>query len=550
MTTQSSIITAKYDPQTREIVLDVPYEYKDRVKLVGALWNKKEKYWYFIEPTLPICEALIELNIVFSPALSKVYNELNFIERSAGAYKRAGFTDLPKDDTHILYGHQNQTRLFGKARGSYADLSDCGTGKTIATLSVINEYWEENNKIKVLVICPKSIIQSSWVADCNKTYPHLKIVPAVGTAEKKLEAFNSDANIYVTNYESMHTKFTFEEEGYDILVCDEAVRLKNPSAKWTKRVTALARIIPKRIIISGLITPNNLMEIYAPFNIVEPSLLGGSFYQFRHKYFTPNPWSYMNKEWVPKKKGFESITSKIERLVIRHKKDDCLDLPEKIYNIRKITMTREQKKFYDEMAKQFITEIEDKTITAVNAGAKLQKLSQITSGFVYHEDDGDKTFTEFHNAKNKELDSMLMGELADEQVIVYCTYKGEIAIFKEMYKDGAFIHGGQSVTSQQEAIQRFKDGDARILFANVQSAKYGLTFTNCSNVIYYSLSYSLDDLYQSQERIHRIGQSKTCNYTFLCADKSVDFRVYKAVMKKQGLNDMVYSMIEDIKGEK
>ena len=202
------------------------------------------------------------------------------------------------------------------------------------------------------------------------------------------------------------------------------------------------------------------------------------------------------------------------------------------------------------MAKQFITEIDDKTITAVNAGAKLQKLSQITSGFVYHEDDGDKTFTEFHNAKNKELDSMLTGELAEEQVIVYCTYRGEIEIFKEMYKDGAFIHGGQSVTAQQEAIEKFKDGTARILFANVQSAKYGLTFTNCSNVIYYSLSYSLDDLYQSQERIHRIGQSKTCNYTFLCADKSVDFRVYKAVMKKQSLNDMVYSMIEDIKGEK
>ena len=213
-------------------------------------------------------------------------------------------------------------------------------------------------------------------------------------------------------------------------------------------------------------------------------------------------------------------------------------------------MTKEQKKFYDEMAKQFITEIDDKTITAVNAGAKLQKLSQITSWFVYHEDDGDKTFTEFHNAKNKELDSMLTGELAEEQVIVYCTYKGEIAIFKEMYKDGVFIHGGQSVTAQQEAIEKFKDGTARILFANVQSAKYGLTFTNCSNVIYYSLAYSLDDLYQSQERIHRIGQSKTCNYTFLCADKSVDFRVYKAVMKKQSLNDMVYSMIEDIKGEK
>ena len=102
MTTQSSIITAKYNPQTREIALDVPYEYKDRVKLVGALWNKDEKYWYFIEPTLPICKALLDLNIVFSPALAKIYNELMFVENNAGAYKRACFTALPKDDPHIL----------------------------------------------------------------------------------------------------------------------------------------------------------------------------------------------------------------------------------------------------------------------------------------------------------------------------------------------------------------------------------------------------------------------------------------------------------------
>lgn len=102
MTTQSSIITAKYNPQTREIALDVPYEYKDRVKLVGALWNKDEKYWYFIEPTLPICKALLDLNIVFSPALAKIYNELMFVENNAGAYKRACLQTCLKM-THIYY---------------------------------------------------------------------------------------------------------------------------------------------------------------------------------------------------------------------------------------------------------------------------------------------------------------------------------------------------------------------------------------------------------------------------------------------------------------
>ena len=84
----------------------------------------------------------------------------------------------------------------------------------------------------------------------------------------------------------------------------------------------------------------------------------------------------------------------------------------------------------------------------------------------------------------------------------------------------------------------------------MQASKYGLTFTNSNNVIYYSLTYSLDDLYQSQERIHRIGQTKNCNYIYMIAQDTIDKKIYRAVTKKQGLNDMLYEMIEEIQTKK
>ena len=142
--------------------------------------------------------------------------------------------------------------------------------------------------------------------------------------------------------------------------------------------------------------------------------------------------------------------------------------------------------------------------------------------------------------------NLLNGELASKPVIVFCTYKGEIEMFKKYYPKASFIYGGQSTSEQEEAIEDFKSGNTRILFANVKASKYGLTFTNCSDVIYYSLSYSLDDVYQSQERIHRIGQTNTCNYIYLITKKTIDERIYKAVNKKQSLNDMVFELIEDI----
>ena len=93
-------------------------------------------------------------------------------------------------------------------------------------------------------------------------------------------------------------------------------------------------------------------------------------------------------------------------------------------------------------------------------------------------------------------------------------------------------------------IIKFKAGETQYMFASVSAAKYGLTFTNCSNVIYYSLNYSLDDFAQSQDRIHRIGQSKTCNYIYLLNKGTVDVQIYRALMKKKKLNELIIDLIE------
>ena len=538
------------------VEFDCDFEHKDKVKSVGAKWNNATKKWYLQYLSYSALKQLMELNdkgeIIFllEGDLFHKYMDLDYQMETATRLKRCGYSDLPNfKDKDNLYSHQKQTLMFGSTLEGYADLSDCGTGKTISTLSVINSKVNDNLEFKALILCPKSIILSGWVEDCEKAFPSLKAIPVIGSANKKLKAFNTPANLYITNYETMNQSFVFEKGDFDMLVCDEAVRLKNSYANWTKRVTELSKIIPYKVIISGLITPNNLQEIYSPFNILMPNILGPSFYQFRDKYFTPNPYSYMNKAWVPKKDSYDEITRKIEPYIIRHKKADCLDLPEKIHTCREIPMSREQSKYYNDMLREFVVYVEDETVTAVSKGAALQKLAQITSGFIYTKDE-EKPFIQFANAKLKELKSIVDGELIGEQIIVFCTYKNEIEMFKKHFPDESFIFGGQNSKAQQEQISIFKEGETRILFANIKASKYGLTFTNCNYVIYFSLSYSLDDMYQSEERIHRIGQKNVCNYIYLMAEKTTDKRVYQSIKKKQGLNDMIYGLIETYKGEK
>jgi len=525
------------------------YEDRDNAKALGARWDKVKKIWFLPYLTYDIMKKLDEHKVPLDIKAEELWKDLKFRFDNAEKIKKAQVNDLPNFNCDVkLYDHQKKTSCFGQSIGSYADLSDCGTGKTISTLSIISHNTTSNSQYKCLVVAPKSIIVPSWCEDA-KLFKNIKIVPVMGSKKQKMEAFNKDANVYVTNYETMNQGFNFEDS-FDMIVCDEAVRLKNPYAGWTKAIKKISRTIKHKIIISGLITPNNLQEIFAPFDIVEPHILGKSFYQFRNKYFAPNPFSYMNKEWVPKKGAHEAIMEKIKPYIIRHDKDECLDLPEKIQTVRQIDMSQKQREIYIGMAKSFIAEVKDKTITAVNAGAKIQKLQQITSGFLYTEEDNKSSTVFFNNNKQKELSNLLSGELTGKQVIVFCTYKGEIEMFKKEYpNDSAFIYGGQSDEEQKKAIEDFKNNNVRLLFANVKASKYGLTFTNCSDVIYYSLSYSLDDVYQSQERVHRIGQKKVCNYIYLNAKKTIDNRIYNAVMKKQSLNDMLFELIEDLKNK-
>jgi len=393
-----------------------------------------------------------------------------------------------------------------------------------------------------MIIAPKSIILTGWIADVHKFVPHIMITPCIGTRTQKLKGFNSVSTIYISNYETYHGKFDFADEGYDILVCDEAIKLKNPRAKWTKEITSLSKHIPHVILLSGLLTPNNLQEIYSPVNIIAPNLLGKSFWSFRSHYFTPNPYSFQQKEWVPKAGAEKAIMDLVRPYVIRHTKEECLDLPEQIFSVREVDMTARQLKYYIQMKKEMVLTLKDGNVPATTKATVLNKLSQISSGFIY---DQEKKTHRFESSKLKELDDIITGELQNEKVLIFYTYKGEVEVFKEKYPEASFITGGQNAEDQAQSIRDFQDGDVRLMFASVSAAKYGITLTACSNVVYFSLNYSLDDMEQSKARVHRIGQSKVTNYIYLLSKNSVDKRIYNAILKKQSLNEIINGMIEE-----
>ena len=242
------------------------------------------------------------------------------------------------------------------------------------------------------------------------------------------------------------------------------------------------------------------------------------------------------------------LTEKLEKFSYRVLKEDCLDLPPKVFTKRIIELTDEQKKVYAQMKREAVAELEGKVMSTMNVMTQLMRLHQVTCGHFKADDD---TITEI---KNNRIDSLL--ELLEEtegKVIIWANYRADIknivAALKKAYGDASTVeyHGGVDPTLRQENIALFqeKNGPTRYFVGNAQTGGYGITLTAANTVVYYSNNYDLEKRLQSEDRAHRIGQTGSVTYIDLVAEKTIDERIIKSLKSKVNIANEI--MGEDIK---
>lgn len=213
------------------------------------------------------------------------------------------------------------------------------------------------------------------------------------------------------------------------------------------------------------------------------------------------------------------------------KKEDCIDLPDKVFEIRKFDMAREQRIIYDGFLNDIVSHINE--WSKFEFTAKLMKLREVASGFTIQKDG---SINCFENNKDKLLEETI-AEIKDRPIIVWCQFNHECESLAAKF-------GGVALTSKtknrDDVIRQFKNGEIDLLFAHPKLIGKGLTFVNCTYNIYYSLSYSYEEYKQSQDRIHRAGQDSKCTYIFLQANDSIEERIYDCVQRKGNAVDELY----------
>ena len=298
--------------------------------------------------------------------------------------------------------------LDHQASGLFLDM---GMGKTVSSLTAVDDLIFLGEATKVLVIAPKRVAEDTWSTEVEKWdhLKHLKISKILGTPKKRLEAAEAEADIYVTNRENVEWLVDnyFKNWKWDTLIIDELSSFKSSKAK---RFRALKKVRPyfKRIIgLTGTPAPNSLIDLWPQIYLLDGGeRLGKTITGYRERYFTPgdrNQFVVFNYNLRPGAE--EAIHNKISDICVSMKADDYLDMPERIDNIVKVDLPKKALKEYEELEKELIIKLDDEDITAANSAVLTGKLLQMCNGAIYA--DETKEVINIHDEKLNALMDIL-----------------------------------------------------------------------------------------------------------------------------------------------
>lgn len=447
-----------------------------------------------------------------------------------------------------LYAHQLVSVNAFKASTIGFDASDPGTGKTRVQIELFSLRRTRGGGC-ALIIAPKSLLRSAWEEDLRKFAPHLKtsVCPAAGRERR----FAEHADVYITNTDAAiwlaKQKPEFFKK-FDTLVIDEISYFKHRTSARSKAINKIKKYFHHRYGLTGTPNANGIADIWHQVYILDDGArLGKSFWQFRASVCTPvqiGPMPNMLK-WVDKP-NIELVVGKlIQDIAVRHKFEECLDIPDNHQYSVPYHLSPAQQIHYMGMEKQALIEIGKETVTAVNAAGVIQKLLQIASGAAYTEGGGYALV----DTGRYELVADLVEQRPHTVVFFNWTHQRD-ELVREFEKRGltfVVVDGNVSDNDRARAVADFQAGFYRVFLAHPQSAAHGLTLVKGTGTIWASPTYNLEHFLQGNRRIYRAGQTEKTETIVVIASGTIEEKVLERLTEKDAKQSSLLEILKDMK---
>lgn len=411
---------------------------------------------------------------------------------------------------------------------------DMGLGKTVETLTAINDLrynrWQVS---RVLIVAPKKVAEATWQNEAQH-WDHLKhlcIVSVLGTAKQRIKALYTPGDIWTINRENIPWLVDYYQQDwpFDMVVLDESSSFKNPQAKRFKKLKLVRSRVSRIVELTGTPAPNGLEDLFAQVYLLDGGeRLGRTMTSYREQFFTQD-YAHPGQQYrtySPQDHADSRIQDAISDICISMKAEDYLTLPDYIEDIVPVVLDPPAKKAYGKLERDMLLEIDEDTITAGSAAVLTNKLLQLCNGAVY---DADRRVTEIHRCKIEAFLEVIE-QLHGEHALVFYNFQHDRDRILEALAGSKLrvrVYKGPDDETAWNA------GEVDVLLAHPASCAYGLNLQKGGHhIIWFGLTWSLEQYQQANKRLHRQGQQHPVIAHHLVVQESVDVDVMAALQAK------------------
>ena len=453
--------------------------------------------------------------------------------------------------------NQAKSLKFMQTHDIAFDASDPGTGKTYVQIMDFARQHKKDGKA-MMVWCPKSLMRAAWANDIEKFAPHLTVSLAYANNRKKALATNAD--VVIVNIDGVKDLIALKPafwKKFNRVVIDESETVKHHTSHRSKAAYKLMKYFKFRRCMSGTPATNGICDIWHQYKLLDDGQrLGKIFKQFQSAACTPTqrtvpikanegktdsqgiplPQTMTITVWDDRKDIEDVVADMVKDITIRHRFEDCVDIPENhVYSIP-IQLSEKHQTLYEQMKAKRLLELTATTVTALNAAVVATKLLQISSGAVYNDD------AEYSTIETERYELVADLVEARKHSVVFFQWNHQRDNLVAEFEKRKVRYAVWNPDKPQTAVE-YQQGEYQVLLAHPASAAHGLTLTRGTATIWASPTYNLSWYTQGVKRIHRIGQKEKTETIVIIAEDTIDVQVWARLQSK---NMNMIKLLDDL----
>ena len=439
------------------------------------------------------------------------------------------------------FDHQRTTAEFLSINQRAFCFNEAGTGKTSSAIWAA-DYLMTIGKVKrVLIICPLSIMYSAWQGDIFNTAMHRSSAVAHGPAPKREKIVNGEYEFVIINYEGLGIVLNALICGnFDLIIVDEANAYKSITTSRWKTLAKVVKPQTRMWMMTGTPAAQSPLDAFGLAKFICPNRVPKYTTAWRDKVM----FQKTRFKWLPKSNAKDEVFKALQP-AIRFSKDECLDLPDVMYQTRDVPLTPQVQKYYKVLKEEMLIHAAGEMISSVNAAAALNKLLQLSGGAVYtdkHE------VVEFDiSPRLSALDEVL--EETENKVIIFVPYRHTIEVVsRHLTQKGIsneIINGPVSATERANIINKFQTmDDPKVLVIQPQAASHGVTLTKADTVVFWSPVLSVETYLQCIARMDRYGQKNKMTVVHLQGSE-IEKKMYRMLQGKVDLHTKLVDLYRE-----